>query len=159
MHKILGVNSMIPSLLYDWRIYISLSYINQKILRHPQLIQHPLRAHNLALSTSHLRRSHPDSHSQSLKSTLSTMMIVVSSQAIDMQRHTCILRKTGHAMWNHFTTQITNLFSLQTQIYNAERTIGKVNYGAGESFVEGAVCTSETGKTGGRTERGFERSP
>lgn len=55
-------------------------------------------------------------HSQRLKRTLRTMMIILAPQTIHMQCCSRRLRKALQTMWNHLAAQITDLLPPQTQL-------------------------------------------
>ena len=99
---------------------------------------------NLTLSTRYYRSSLSNCHSQCLERTLRSVMIVITPQTIHMQCDSCALCKTLQAMWDHFTTQISNLFSLESQIYDSKWTVRNIDNGSRKCFIERAVCGSKT---------------
>ena len=59
-------------------------------------------------------------------------------------------------MRQHFAAEVANLFSRGAEIDDGEGTVGEVDDGAGEGFVEGTVGVAETGEACGSLEGGFE---
>ena len=84
------------------------------------------------------------------------MMIIISSQAIYMQRDPRRLRKALHAMRYHLAAQISNLLPLEPQINHTEGAEGDIDYSSGERFVERAIGGSEAGDSYGGAEGGCE---
>lgn len=76
------------------------------------LIQHTLGAPNLTLPLLDNSGRMPYSHGKCLERTLSPVVIIVSPEAIHMQRSSRCLGKALQAMRNHLAAQVTNLLSL-----------------------------------------------
>lgn len=85
-------------------------------------------------------------------------MIILSTYTINVQRHSRILRKALHTMWDHLAAQIANLLTLETQLDDGVWAIGEVDYCAGEGFIEGGVGGSEACEACRCTEGIFERA-
>jgi hypothetical protein len=58
------------------------------------------------------------------------MVIIVTSQTINMQSNPRALRKALYAMWDHLAAQVSDLLSFQAQLDNTEGSVGKVDNGA-----------------------------
>ena len=84
------------------------------------------------------------------------MVIVVSSDAINMQRCPTGLGKALEAVRNHLCAQTTNLLPLETQVDDAEGSVREVDHGATERFVERRVGAAEARKAGCGVESGFK---
>ena len=125
------------------------------------LVKHTLRTPNLTLPLLYYCRRMPDSNRQRFERTLRPMVIVVSSDAINMQRCPTGLGKALEAVRNHLCAQITNLLPLQPQIRNTVWAVAQVDNGAGQGLVEGCVCMAEARQAcralQGVLERGAER--
>ena len=65
--------------------------------------------------------SSSNSNSKSLKSTLSTMMIIITISATNMERHVRGLSKTLQTVCNHFSAQITDLLAAETKVNHSPR--------------------------------------
>jgi len=74
------------------------------------------------------------------------MVIVTPSQYIYMQSYACRLAEALQSMMDHLGTQSANLLILEAEFTHKERTIGKINDGAGKGFIEGRVAGAEAGK-------------
>lgn len=84
------------------------------------------------------------------------MVIILSPQTIDMQRHARGLRKALQSVRYHLRTQVANLLSLEPEVYYGERPVGEVDYGAGQCFVQGRVGVAEAREPRAGAEGGFE---
>lgn len=84
------------------------------------------------------------------------MMIILASYTINMQRDPRILRKALHAMRDHLTAQIADLLTLETEFDDCVGTVGEVDDGAGEGFVQRGICGSEACEAGWGAEGVFE---
>lgn len=121
-----------------------------------RLEKNTLCARNFAFTADHRCAGHSDSNSKSLESTLGLVVVVVTSDNIDVHGHAGALGETLQTMGQHLSTEIANLLATQLQVANAERTVGQVDDCTGEGFVERSVCVAETGETGSRLEGGLE---
>lgn len=84
------------------------------------------------------------------------MVVVVTSNDIDVHGDAGALRETLQTVGQHFGAKITNLLATQLQVADAEGTVGQVDDCAGEGFVKRSVCVAEASETGGRLEGGLE---
>ncbi len=62
-------------------------------------------------------------HSKGFESTLGPMMVVVSVDTFDMQRHTGSLSKALEPVSEHFRAEVANLFSGEPEI---NHTVGSI---------------------------------
>ena len=108
-----------------------------------------LCAGNLAFTADDRCASHPDGNSKSLESTLGLVVVVVTSDNVDMHGDARTLGETLQTVRQHLCAQVTNFFTAELQVADAEGAVGEVDDGTGEGFVERCVCISETGEAGG----------
>ena len=80
------------------------------------------------------------------------MVIVVTVEAVDVQRDTGTLSEALHAVGDHFGAELAEELALQAKVDDAVGTVGEVDDGAGEGLVERSVGIAEAGKTGRGTE-------
>jgi len=113
------------------------------------LEENALCAGDLAFAADDGCASHPDGDSKSLESTLSLVVVVVTSDNINVHCDAGALRETLQTVGQHLGAQVTNLFTAELQIRDAEGTVGEIDDCTSEGFVEGSVCVAETGETGG----------
>lgn len=97
--------------------------------------QSPLSTGNLTLPTRNTTRSLPYRNRKRLKSTLSAVVIIVTPQAVHMERDSCRLGKTLQTMGDHLAAEVANLLALQTEVDHAIRSIGQVDNRAAEGLV------------------------
>ena len=90
-----------------------------------------LRTGHFALLTRHPARRHLDSYSQRLECALGAVVIVVAPQAVDVHGNAGTLGEALHAVGDHLTAQLTEPFSLETELNDAVRPVGQVDDGAG----------------------------
>lgn len=98
---------------------------------HPELLtdtfplgaQSALGARNLALLAGYPRGSSLDSDSKSLKGTLSTVVIIVTVKAVNVQCNTSTLGEALQAVRNHLSAELAEPLSLQTKVNNAVGTV------------------------------------
>lgn len=134
--------------------YFILIYIYTQI----RLKQNPFCRRNFALSPFDSRTRHPYSQRQRFKRALCSMMIVIPSYTIDVDRETTRLRKTLQAMRHHFRAPLADLFPLQAEFRHAERSVRYVDHGPGQRFVQRCVSVSEPREARRAAYGGFERA-
>lgn len=103
-------------------------------------------ARNFALFALYSRCSSLDGQRKSLESTLGSVVIVLSTQAVDVYRHASSLGKAFHAVRYHLSAQFAEPFTLKSQLDHSVGSVRQVDNGARQSFVEGCVGRSESGK-------------
>ena len=101
---------------------------------------------------------HSTRHRQGLERALSSMVVVISLNHIDMQRHASILGPATQTMMNHLRVQIAHHRRGEIEITNEERARGDVNDGTGEGFIERSIGVSEASYAGASAEGGGESS-
>ena len=155
--------------------YISSNHIYLKILfltlstcgldlpkpsTHPELLTNPyplgtqstLGARHLTLLTGYSCGSSLDSDGKSLEGTLSTVVVVVTVEAVNVECNTGTLSKALKAVRNHLGAESTEPLALQAEVNDAVRTVGKIDDSAREGLIERSVGVAETSETGGCTE-------
>jgi hypothetical protein len=80
------------------------------------------------------------------------VVVVVTVEAVDVERNTGTLSKTLQAVRNHLGAERTEPLALQAEVNNAVGTVGKIDDSAREGLVERSVGVAETSETGGCTE-------
>ena len=80
------------------------------------LEQDTLRTRHLSFPSSNLTSRHPRRNSKRLERTLRPVMIILSSDTINVHRHTSALRKRLQTMRDHLAAQISNLLPCKTQV-------------------------------------------
>ena len=115
-------------------------------------VKHTLGTRLLALPTLDPRRRHPSGHSQRLECALSPVVVILTTQAVYVQRNAGTLGEALEAVGNHLAAEVANLLAAQTEVDDGVGAVGQVNDGAREGLVEGAICASEASETGGATE-------
>lgn len=84
------------------------------------------------------------------------MVIIEPPQAVHMHRDSRRLRKALHAVRNHLAAQVSNPLALEAEFDDGVGAVGEVDDGAGERFIERAVCGAETGEADGCAKGFFE---
>lgn len=84
------------------------------------------------------------------------MVVVVTSNNINVHCDTRALGETLQTVRDHLSAQVTKLLTVKLQVGDAEGTVGEVDDCTSEGLVEGGVCVTETGETGGRLDGGLE---
>lgn len=77
------------------------------------------------------------------------MVVVVTSDDIDVHGDTGSLGEALQAVGQHLGAQVSNLLTTQLQVADTVRAVAEVDDGASEGLVEGCVGVAETGETGG----------
>lgn len=106
--------------------------------------QGALGARDLALLTGNSGCCLADSNSQSLEGTLGAVVIIVAVKTVDMKRDAGTLRKALQAVRDHLAAELAEPFALEAKVNDAVRSVGKIDDGAGEGFVERSVGVAET---------------
>lgn len=120
-----------------------------------RLEENTLCAWDFAFTADYRCASHSNSNSKSLEGTLGLVVVVVTSDNIDVHGNAGALGETLQTVGQHLGAEVANLLATQLQVADAERTVGQVDNCTGEGFVERSVCVTETGETGGRLEGGL----
>lgn len=55
------------------------------------------------------------------------MMIILSSEYVDVQCYTCCYRERVEYVWEHLCRKVSNLFALELEVCNAVRSTRDVN--------------------------------
>jgi hypothetical protein len=79
------------------------------------------------------------------------VVIVVTVEAVNVQRDTGTLSKALQTVRNHLGAELAEPLSLQTEVNNAVGTVGEIDNGAREGLVERSVGVAETSETSGCT--------
>lgn len=80
------------------------------------------------------------------------MVVVRTTDAVDVQCYTRALGKTLKAVGNHLCAKVANLLALEAKVDHAEWPVGQVNDRAAESLVERRIGVAEAGEAGGCAE-------
>lgn len=94
-----------------------------------------LGAGNLSLLARNPSSSHANRHSQRLKGTLSSVVVVVTAQAVDVQGDTSGLSKALQAMGDHLAAELAQHLALEAQVDNGVGAVGQIDDGAREGLV------------------------
>lgn len=104
-----------------------------------------LRAGNLALLARNPSSSHANRHSKSLECTLSPVVVVVTAQAVDVQRDASGLSKALQAVRDHLAAKLAQHLALEAKVDNGVGAVGQIDDGARESLVQRGVGVAEAG--------------
>lgn len=113
------------------------------------LEKNTLSARDFTLAANNRCAGHPDGNSKGLEGTLSLVVVIVTSDNVDVHGDTRALGETLQTVRQHLCAQVANFLTAELQVADTEGAVGEVDDGTGEGFVERCVCISETGEAGG----------
>ncbi len=105
--------------------------------------QRPLCARHLALSARDPARRLPYRNCKRLKRALSAVVVVVTSQAVDVEGDAGRPREALQAVRDHLGAEVPDLLALQSQVNDAIRPVREIHDGAAQGLVQRRVCRPE----------------
>lgn len=111
-----------------------------------------LGARNFTLATRHPASSLPRGNRKRLECTLSSVVVVVAAEAVDVHGDAGSPGKAMDTVGDHLGAEIANLFTLETEVDNGKGTVRQIDDGTAQGLVERAVCGSEAREAGGCAE-------
>jgi hypothetical protein len=97
-----------------------------------------------------------DGESERLESALCAVVVIVTAQAVDVQRDACGHGKRVEDVRDHFAAEFADLLALEAELGDAVGPRGNVDHGARESLIQRGMASAIPADTAHGTEGGLE---